>query len=919
MTAEAAARITRMEMLNPHSVNLARLLSLAVMLEPALIRATRIELLRRADVSAEADLWFGPLVQTRSRDAIVLVPEVAETLRGDLNSSLAQRSWNIIMRVHGYLPPLIQLEEQLNYLSIDPEQNRAAINKALQSPLATLIEHGRREIANWAGRALPRLPQVVRSTEGAAMLAVASDLRLGRTFKIAQHLRDGKIPDWFAKMLPESFPKADLGIIASAEGLTFDPTPPTGVAFIQVPATEPRVVQISAGGQTRIIFVEAKTPQFVPLAFDGTPIELVTIAGQAFRMDIESSGPSFDRPLSCRSYANCNQALVAWHASAPIEKCLGFAVERIDVDGKAEILRHNVGTERGSMTREPLLSTIAPIQRFTWIDRAPSGTRCSYRITPVVGAPNGTQLIPDLAVTTNSVEVAVDWQGPITAIFNRQPDVSQLRASPKNATRATREELGGEMRRALMSVLKNATADQESSVYVALWYIEDDELLETLAALKNRAHVILSGDKLMARNPIRAATARRALVSSELHFRTRPPRFSHVSFMVVFRRGEPSSVWTGSVPWSSRALYGQDSNALIIQDKAVAACYFDRWQLLRHDPPAVELRATTTGPAEFVLSDGTRTRLWFAPANKGGDLDEVRAWFSRARTAILFAAGPRSQKSLFNEAVRLSDRLYVAGIASTSDSGSRVALYRDGSETLVTPQRLPRGIVEATGTKLDTEALPVGSRIVAIDPFGDNPVVIAGSHLFSPGASALNDEDMLIIQGNRGLAEQTAVHIKGLIDHYTFEAAMGAAKTRGPPLPSEDSWQKPFQDPKRQRETLFWMGMLGHTRIETPAVGADDQASEGADTRVIKKEPPRKKAKARATRPKPSKKARSRASPTGKGARESASAVSKNAGKRAKPKTSGSSARPTKKRKKPARSSTVSRKSSRRRRLSKKK
>jgi phosphatidylserine/phosphatidylglycerophosphate/cardiolipin synthase-like enzyme len=52
----------------------------------------------------------------------------------------------------------------------------------------------------------------------------------------------------------------------------------------------------------------------------------------------------------------------------------------------------------------------------------------------------------------------------------------------------------------------------------------------------------------------------------------------------------------------------------------------------------------------------------------------------------------------------------------------------------------------------------IHSKIIIIDPF-TNPVIITGSHNFSISASAKNDENMLIIKGNKELAERYCVHI----------------------------------------------------------------------------------------------------------------------------------------------------------------
>src|SRR5262245_57947214 len=57
---------------NPDAARLARLAALAARIEPALLRALRLELLSGADVSAEGDLWFSELVEIPGPSSIVL-------------------------------------------------------------------------------------------------------------------------------------------------------------------------------------------------------------------------------------------------------------------------------------------------------------------------------------------------------------------------------------------------------------------------------------------------------------------------------------------------------------------------------------------------------------------------------------------------------------------------------------------------------------------------------------------------------------------------------------------------------------------------------------------------------------------------------------------------------------------------------
>src|SRR5262249_46753760 len=310
---------------------------------------------------------------------------------------------------------------------------------------------------------------------------------------------------------------------------------------------------------------------------------------------------------------------------------------------------------------------------------------------------------------TSPVDVAVKRDGPITALFNRQPTaLSALSSSEANA-------YGGEVRNALLQIISDAQVDDETTIYAALFMIDDPELVEALAALGERADIILSGDPMVTWKSERfsgaaLASARKSLDRTRFRMRGRGLRYSHNSFMVVCRRDAPQRVWTGSVIWTTTCFYSQDSNALIIEDGNVAARYLAQWQRLAGAPPRAQMGAANAQPMDFTLTDSTGVRLWFAPVDGFVDLSELRALVDSAKFAILFAVGPRGKRTILDDIIALSGRLYVAGVTRSSDS-QRVALHEHGNEVLVNPERLPRGAFGNLGVRLNAVTVPIGSRL----------------------------------------------------------------------------------------------------------------------------------------------------------------------------------------------------------------
>ena len=60
----------------------------------------------------------------------------------------------------------------------------------------------------------------------------------------------------------------------------------------------------------------------------------------------------------------------------------------------------------------------------------------------------------------------------------------------------------------------------------------------------------------------------------------------------------------------------------------------------------------------------------------------------------------------------------------------------------------------------------IHDKIVVVDPFSSNCAVITGSHNLGYRASYNNDENLLIITGNRALAIAYAAHVLDGYDYY---------------------------------------------------------------------------------------------------------------------------------------------------------
>ncbi|MFJ8108502.1 esterase/lipase family protein [Streptomyces sp. NPDC096132] len=158
----------------------AAVLSVALRIEPELIRTVRRELFPRLDVDAEGDFWFSDLVLSRGPKGVVLDPEARRNLHGHLAQMVATQPsadrvhgvWDCIADVHRRLSPALRLEEYITWLALSGRAQD--IDAALAPALKAVIVEDREGVAKWFASAWYRLPAPAQQTAAAWKLAHVS-------------------------------------------------------------------------------------------------------------------------------------------------------------------------------------------------------------------------------------------------------------------------------------------------------------------------------------------------------------------------------------------------------------------------------------------------------------------------------------------------------------------------------------------------------------------------------------------------------------------------------------------------------------------------------------------------------------------------------------------------------------------------
>ena len=543
--------------------------------------------------------------------------------------------------------------------------------------------------------------------------------------------------------------------------------------------------------------------------------------------------------IKIQAATNADDALVLWNSDAQISGCLGFALERRR-NGNKEVVDNYVGFPGDAIGHRP--STEWPFQRWKWTDHpVSSGDRVAYRVTARIGQPGALRDGPRSAWTS---ELVASGGAPFGAHFNPGIVASQWVANRLghdavanhpvellDAIRSPgdplRNALSGELRTALLDLLTRAEWPGYE-LHAVLFELSDPELMAALETLGPRAHVILANGAHDKQHPDENHAARKRLRGRiDLSDRCLTSYLAHNKFAVLTENGSPILVWTGSTNWTPTGLCTQANNALVIEDGAVALEYLDQWHRIKDAQdrfPAALRQANAAVKSSLVGLAATPTRVWFTPLANQVDLKDARAVIASAKDGILFLMfNPGTRDTLLTairEAASVArihgQQLYVRGVLNQDPGGRRkpVLMYDErgivpNDLDVVLPARIsdPFGRWVPELLKAPSARAMVHSKCVVIDPLGPKPVVMTGSHNLGTRASAHNDDNLVIIEGNRELALAYTVNILAIYGNYRWrENQLRAHPGSWTNLTIDDKWQGWGLHGDGALEARFWFG-----------------------------------------------------------------------------------------------------------------
>jgi hypothetical protein len=531
------------------------------------------------------------------------------------------------------------------------------------------------------------------------------------------------------------------------------------------------------------------------------------------------------------AYANNDVVQIGWSFDQKISGCLGFAVSRIpaDADGPEEVLTSHVGfDEAGSEQWIARLTTVQPIAGFRWRDLYPlRDTAVRYKVVAMGGPAAKPVPLQNVApMVTPPVNATEDF-GNVKVFFNRgllstqhlarglkkkgPPTAPALLKEIVKAGNSFRLELTGELLGALLLLLERAK--QGGACFAALYELTDGELIKALAAVPN-LHLVLSNNGTGEKGaPYDEGNidAAKALAGADLIRRYMPKgQIGHNKFVVyVDPDGNPEAVLTGSTNWTATGLCTQSNNAILIQSRELAKLYLDYWNDLKADaqragiPAAPEpmrkiqdatLRGADATPRRTVqIAQGPSAKVWFSPNMPGRlgdykqpslppDLAELFDMCAKAKQAVMFLCfQPGSAGSniatlvkYLSQVSQANPGLLIRGVISDQAESEEFMHHRDDDEDadVIAPAGILAGFAEWEKEFYRAGHAIVHDKIVVIDPFSDDCAVVTGSHNLGYRASHNNDENMLILRGDKRIAQAYATHVFDVYSHYRWRFYM---------------------------------------------------------------------------------------------------------------------------------------------------
>jgi phosphatidylserine/phosphatidylglycerophosphate/cardiolipin synthase-like enzyme len=472
---------------------------------------------------------------------------------------------------------------------------------------------------------------------------------------------------------------------------------------------------------------------------------------------------------------------------------MGFAIQRTDLtEDETTWLRGNktFASIRPSTGIEDANSHDHPFQAFQWADySAKPGYRYRYRVVPMYGAPGA---LTEKAATNVTIATEPLSGGAHDVHFNRGAIASQ--AFAKRFPGLTLDEAGPPayawLARDLLPALLGFIAQAKNSSYslhAAIYELKWPEVLQAFKAASRAGASV----KIIyhARNDDTGKANDKEITDAAIRLlcvRRSKAKLMHNKFIVLSKAGKPVSVWTGSTNLSRNALHGQLNVGHVIRDRNLAQAFLDYWTELKGDPDSDEIKDWAEASNPLPPADDSDLLVpVFSPHRGRGVFDW---WINLAKTPgkPLFMTFPFGIVRDFRPAFDSNDGVLRFALLDKYVNGGTKASRKAAIADIQRIRRHPN-VGMALGERIfvdwidgwHRESSPIGvnvnwvhTKFMLIDPLGPKPVTLTGSANWSEPSVNDNDENMVVIRGDRRVADIYFGEFMRIFAHHRFRESV---------------------------------------------------------------------------------------------------------------------------------------------------
>lgn len=512
---------------------------------------------------------------------------------------------------------------------------------------------------------------------------------------------------------------------------------------------------------------------------------------------------------------------------------LGFSIHRTDHTGNEAGyltgMKAFAETDPGFPAGAVYSTEQHPIQSFQWADYAAKpGHRYTYRVLARKGTPGA-------LVTHAEVAIPIATESPATGIhdvfFNRGVAASQEYVrrfgdrAPEKVGPVPTDYLRNPafvwlsrgLYEALVDLVESADPARDA-LRIAAYEFAFAPFLHVLRAAVDRGvdvRIVYDGredNKGVPGRFNREAVKTAGLTAASVE-RTRPKSvISHNKFIVRLRDGRPESVWTGGTNFSDGGIFGHSNVGHFVEDNATAAKFLAYWEVLAADPD----HATLVNAVEEIsplppAKPPKGTTAVFSPRRNLDALDLYARYAMGAKQGLMmtFAFGIND---VFKTVYRTSTAPFRLALLEAKTRPMKLGPERDAEEQAIQRLRNMKENVFAIGSMITSNAIDgwvkerlsglnsnvryVHNKFMLVDPLGNDPVVVAGSANFSDASTADNDENMIVVRGDKRVADIYLGEFMRLWSHHAFRESL--------------QWRRPGDSPKSLRTDDWWRDAFGN-------------------------------------------------------------------------------------------------------------